>query len=755
MRRITSLAGMANKRTYLTILLGCLVLFGLYMTSRHSYLLFHSLTEIFSIVVAFGIFVLTWNSRRFIDNSYILFLGIAYLFIGTLDLIHTLAYRGMGVFPEYGGNLATQLWIAARYLQSVSFLAAPLFIGQKLKPPFVFLGYAVVTTLLLMSIFYWGIFPVCYVDGVGLTPFKKISEYVISIIFLGSILLLIRRRNEFDKSVFQFLVASIILTIGSELTFTFYVGLYTSPNMIGHLLKIVAVYLIYRAIIWTGFAKPYSLLFRNLKQSEEALRASEQHYSALVRNLAHTIFEIKEGIIVWCNERVEGLYGYTKEEVTGKDVSFFYPTGISPSEFTKEISREIKEKGLFHGTTKVKKKDGTLVDIEYSIAQIPDKFPIEVVAVARDITERKRIEEALQQSEANYRMLVESSPDGILSVDNKVRIIDCNDGVCQLLGYTREELKGKDFRELLAKALPDKLSLYYDQLTRKGLVETEFEFMGRGGQVIPVWAKIVGHYDASGGLSRALVYIRDIAERKKLDQLKDEFIGLVSHELRSPLTVIMGAVNTALSEGARLSREEVRQLLQDAAVEAESLSHLLGNLLELSRVRADRLFLSKEPVNLRDVIRNTVDKIRLQSSKHRFVISIPRVLPPVLADHLRVERILYNLLENAVKYSPDGGSIRVFAKTDDAYLLIGVSDQGVGISIHDQAKLFGAFQRLEDRRLEGIGGVGLGLLVCRRLVEAHGGRIWVESESGQGSTFYFTLPLEGGTSQQIQGKNTE
>ena len=324
--------------------------------------------------------------------------------------------------------------------------------------------------------------------------------------------------------------------------------------MIGHLLKIVAVYLIYRAIIWTGFAKPYSLLFRNLKQSEEALRASEQHYSALVRNLADAVFEIKEGVITWCNDRVEGIYGYSKDELIGKDASFFYPTGISPSEFTKLVSRELKEKGLFHGSTRVKRKDGSVIDVEYSITRIPDKHPLEVVAVARDITERKRIEEALRQSEANYRMLVESSPDGIISVDDKVRIIDCNEGVCQLLGYSREELKGKDFRELLASALPDKLSFYYDQLTQKGLVETEFEFLGRGGRTIPVWAKIVGAYDANGRLSQALVYIRDIAERKKLDQLKDEFIGLVSHELRSPLTVIMGAVNTALTEGARLSQ---------------------------------------------------------------------------------------------------------------------------------------------------------------------------------------------------------
>jgi signal transduction histidine kinase len=256
---------------------------------------------------------------------------------------------------------------------------------------------------------------------------------------------------------------------------------------------------------------------------------------------------------------------------------------------------------------------------------------------------------------------------------------------------------------------------------------------------MPVWAKIVGRYDANGRLNQAMAYIRDIAERKKLDQLKDEFIGLVSHEMRTPLTVIMGAINTALTEGARLSREETRQLLEDAAWETESLSHLLGNLLELSRVQADRLFLSKEPINVKNVVNSVVKKMKHQSKYHRFVVRFPKDIPMIPADPLRLERILYNLLENAIKYSPDGGSIKVFSRRDGENLVIGVSDQGIGVPLRDQAKLFSPFQRLEDQRLDGVKGVGLGLLVCRRLVEAHGGRIWVESEPGSGSTFLFTL----------------
>jgi signal transduction histidine kinase len=127
------------------------------------------------------------------------------------------------------------------------------------------------------------------------------------------------------------------------------------------------------------------------------------------------------------------------------------------------------------------------------------------------------------------------------------------------------------------------------------------------------------------------------------------------------------------------------------------------------------------------------------------VTDLPKKLPAVPADVLRVERILYNLLENAVKYSPQSHKIRVFAQPKKEHMVIGVIDQGIGMSLHDQAKIFGPFQRIEDSRLEGVKGAGLGLLVCRRLVEAHGGRIWVKSEPGRGSTFFFTLPLTGTT----------
>ena len=281
---------------YAAILLGLLILLGSYLTSLYSYLLFHSLVEIFSIVVAFGIFMLAWNSRRFLDNNYLLFIGIAYFFIGGLDLIHTLAYKGMGVFPGYGSNLPTELWIAARYVESSSLLIAALVLGRKLRPSFVFLGYTVTISLLIASIFYWDIFPQSFVEGVGLTPFKKVSEYVISSVLVVSMILLLRSRKEFDRGVLRLLVASIAITIGSELAFTFFVDLYGLSNLVGHLFKLLSFYLIYKALIETGLRKPYDLLFRNLRQSEESLTRSNTELRAVNEELESFSYSVSHDL---------------------------------------------------------------------------------------------------------------------------------------------------------------------------------------------------------------------------------------------------------------------------------------------------------------------------------------------------------------------------------------------------------------------------------------------------------------------------
>ncbi|MDO8472566.1 MAG: ATP-binding protein [Dehalococcoidia bacterium] len=244
-----------------------------------------------------------------------------------------------------------------------------------------------------------------------------------------------------------------------------------------------------------------------------------------------------------------------------------------------------------------------------------------------------------------------------------------------------------------------------------------------------------------GEVTGAVHSFRDITGRKEMEQIKEEFIGLVSHELRNPLTVMIGALQTALEDGAKLSREDMTQLISDAALEAHDMSDMVGNMLDLSRSDANRLSLEIEPINISEVIRGICGKFRNRYPGRVLVADLPAELPNVRADRLRVERVLHNLLHNAIKYSPDGGEIRVIAKAVDSELVVCVKDQGIGISGEDQSRLFQPFYRATDASKIDAQGSGLGLVVCRRIVEAHGGRIWLESRAGEGSTFFFTIPL--------------
>jgi signal transduction histidine kinase len=264
------------------IIVGAVILAGLFLISINNYLLFHSIAELFSIIVAFGIFIIAWNCRQNLDNNYLLFIGIAYFFVGCTDFLHTLAYKGMGVFPEaIGSNLATQLWITARYLESFSLFIAPVFLKRRLRIRYVFASYGFFLVLFLLSIFYWHNFPDTYIEGSGLTRFKKISELIVSCFFFGSVLQLFPKRRQFDTLVFRRLAASILISIGSEIAFIFYADVYGISNFLGHIFKVASFYLIYRAIITTGLIRPFDILFRDLKSSEQTLRENESRLKHL------------------------------------------------------------------------------------------------------------------------------------------------------------------------------------------------------------------------------------------------------------------------------------------------------------------------------------------------------------------------------------------------------------------------------------------------------------------------------------------
>ncbi len=444
---------------------GIIVLLGLYLSSLYNYLLFHSIAEIFSIVVAFGIFMVGWNSRRFIENKYFLFLGIAYLFVGFLDLVHTLAYKGMNVFPGFETNLPTELWIAARAMESVSLLLATFFVRRSLRLGPLVLGYTAASALLLAMIFHWDVFPDCFIEGSGLTPFKRISEYVISSILVASAALLYRQRRSFDATVLHLLLASIFTTVASELSFTLFTDPYGHLNFFGHYLKIVSFFLIYRAVIYTGLRKPYRLLYADLQQSQEELRSahsqlerrvrqrtaeveatnevlrreiserektrdalyeSEKLYETLVEGSLTGVYMQQHGRFVFVNERFAEIFGYSRDEILGMET---WKT-VHPDDrkrFRSYQERRMRgEEAPSEYETRGITRDGRTIWINRRISLVTHKGRPAVLGNVADITGRKRMENELR--------LLSSR---ILSAEERERkriAQELHDGLGQLLG---------------------------------------------------------------------------------------------------------------------------------------------------------------------------------------------------------------------------------------------------------------------------------------------------------------------------------
>ena len=255
-----------SKEKVINTLFMIIILIVLYIISLKNYLLFHGFVEIFSICIAMTIYLVAINSKEYIDNNFLVIIGIAYLFIGFLDLLHTFSYVGMNIFTDYD-YYANQFWIATRFMESITIFISFVFIDYKKKvnTNLVFLIYFIITLVIVLSIFYWKIFPICFIAGKGQTEFKIVSEYIISLILLASLVLSYINRNNFDKSIYRYIILSIIFTIVSELAFTFYISNYGLSNIIGHFFKLVSFYLIYKAIIVKAVREPQKTIFMKLQ----------------------------------------------------------------------------------------------------------------------------------------------------------------------------------------------------------------------------------------------------------------------------------------------------------------------------------------------------------------------------------------------------------------------------------------------------------------------------------------------------------
>jgi signal transduction histidine kinase len=742
----------------IAILAGATVsLVALYLLGGQNYLLFHSIVEIFSVVIAFAIFAIAWNSRKIVDNNYFIFIGMAFLFVAALDVFHTLAYKGMGVFPSFvGPNLATQLWIATRYVLGFSFLVPLLVTQLKVKSSVIIVVYAVVSSLLLASIFIWKNFPVAYDNStLSLTVFKIASEYGISLIFLTAIGLLIKKRREFSPDIYKLLLAAMALAIATEMSFTLYTDVYGIANMVGHLLNVGSFYFIYRALIETGLTKPYDLLFRNLKQSEKALGARAQELIEVNMRLEKEIAEHKA--------TAEALKE-SEERLKLKLDSVLSPNvELADQELANIIdapSLQATMDNLYSLTgmtfALLDLKGNVLVGVGWQ--DICSKFHR-----INQVTSRNCVESDLELSNGVERgnLRLYKCKNNMWDVVTPLFIGDKHVGnifsgqfffvdekADRHLFATQAEKYGFNKEEYLAA---------FDQIPRYNRKEIQ-DLMVFYSSLAEMISKLshsnlklaksfYNQKELQANLEKKASEIEKYASRmeelanERAIQLQNserlaaigQTAGMVGHDIRNPLQAITSELYLERLEVDTLPEGEAKKNL------LEGIQNMEENILYINKIVADLqdfarpLNPKKEPVDIQKTI-NEALTIIIMPPTVKATVSTPKNLPIILLDATLIKRILVNLMQNGVQAMPNGGTLTVTTSIQKGRTTIEIQDTGEGIPLEVQGKLFTPLMTTKSK------GQGFGLAVVKRMTEAMNGIVTFESEMGKGTKFTLQFP---------------
>lgn len=421
----------------------------------------------------------------------------------------------------------------------------------------------------------------------------------------------------------------------------------------------------------------------------------------------------------------------------------------------KDLEKHIKavEKGC-EGTTvreyetELKTKDNAIYRFLFGTDLITEEKRVKGVLLhGRDITQRQRAWDELVKLEERYRVLAETSADGVITVDELGRLTYVNPSFEKILGRRKSQILATIFREYLS----DESVYLFQQVfidtrkQRKKISGVELELIKPEGITVPIEANVAPIWK-DGVFSGMICTIRDITERKKVEEelkkserLKTEFMNIAAHELKSPVTPIKGYLDLIISD--QKTSETVKKWAKIGKRNAERLLKLVNDILDVSRLDTDTMRFDMEKINTVEILDEIVEDMKpaVEGKNLEFIANIPKELPDIIGDRYRLSQVLKNLMSNALKFT-DNGHIAITAREENKEILVSVDDTGIGMSKEELEKVFSKFYQAytgEDRKNEGT---GLGLFICKQIIEKHKGKIWVESEIGKGSSFKIRIP---------------
>jgi len=361
-------------------------------------------------------------------------------------------------------------------------------------------------------------------------------------------------------------------------------------------------------------------------------------------------------------------------------------------------------------------------------------------AAQKEIENRKKIEKELKKSQSQFQALYNANIIGVVYADLKGNIFTANDAYLKILGYSRDDLNSNQIN--WKKLTPLEYQKIDDhsikELMKKGIsTPYEKEYIKKDGSQIPV---IIGSVLINKKTTEIIAFVLDITERKRLEQRKDEFIGIASHELKTPLTSIKGYIQILERIIQQMGDEKLKLYLKKTNIYIEKLNSLITDLLDVSKIQAGKLLLNFSTFNFNDLIDETIENMQNTNKIHK-ITRIGKANHLIQADKHRIEQVLINFLTNAIKYSPRSDKVIVKIKNIEDNLQVSVQDFGIGIAQKSQDRLFQRFYRVESSARK-FSGLGIGLYISYEIIQRHHGKTWVKSDEGKGSTFYFSLPLK-------------
>lgn len=479
-----------------------------------------------------------------------------------------------------------------------------------------------------------------------------------------------------------------------------------------------------------------------------ALRESEERLRSILESSpdAITVTDLS-GEIVDCNQEALNLLGFSsKGELIGKSALDMIAKD-DRRRAAKNMEKTLKADHVKNVQYVCLTKDGREFPVELSASVLRDASgnPTHFVGITKDITKRKDAEEELRRSEERFRTLFEFAPDACVLFDAEGNFVDGNKAAEKLLGYTWEEVLGKNLFDLGVFSHEDiKCVLENLMKTANGQPSGPDEFMlkHKDGDRISVETRTLPMNIEGRDMIYAIA--RDITLRKQAEEAKDKLISNISHELRTPLTSIHGYVRFMLSGKMGELPDEQKKTLEIIAEESDRLRGLIDNFLDLVTIDAEGLKMDVNEISLPRVIDSLTSSMEVELEKKE--ISLSKDFSPdldhIVGDEAKLRQALSNLLGNAIKFTPSRGAIQITAKKDDKAVVVEVADTGMGIVPEDIPHVFERFYQADSSSTRGFGGAGLGLAICKEIVEAHGGRIEVESEIGKGSVFRVVLPYK-------------